>query len=101
MKQIKYRGRQEHFYLDLPRLSEPYLFKKSGGYESLVQDEDVKWLLVSHRDLFELIEEVPHGEETERQEEKEGPAADHEKEKVNALREMLVKVGKRMSPARR
>lgn len=55
MRQLKYKGRGTHFLIEYPRLSEPYLFKKSANFVSDVQEDDAKWLLVHHKDIFDDV----------------------------------------------
>jgi hypothetical protein len=55
----KAKSRDKHFYIDYPRLSEPYLFKRSEEFQCNVQDVDSSWLLVHYPDQFEVVSSAP------------------------------------------
>ncbi len=61
MTRLRYKAksRDRHFYIDYPRLSEPYLFKRSDSFQCDVQDSDSSWLLAHYPDQFELVSFAP------------------------------------------
>lgn len=61
MRKFKYIGRNLYLLLHIPRLSEPYLFKRSEDYTCNVQDKDAEYMEVAYRGKLEEI--LPEQEE--------------------------------------